>query len=233
MKKQGLIICILLVCLAALLPGCESAQQKRLNERVTLRHTDKIRYGTYVAYQNLQHIFPQAQIHINKESPSYASFSHEYVSYEVDTAVERERKDAEHTLYVIISPYFSPNLREYNALMRFVGRGNHVFISAQYWGQEFCDSLKMDVLPSFMDSLWATVKNPETYDSLAFTYPGQSIGGYFSKYDSLYADVLGKNDDGDANFIRHSYNDGGTLFNHASTLAFTNIILLHKNNYKY
>jgi hypothetical protein len=117
--------------------------------------------------------------------------------------------------------------------MRFIGRGNHVFISAQYWGREFCDSLKLDTGRPFSDSLWATVQNPVTYDSLAFTYPGNPVGGAFTKYDSTYANVLGHNDEGLVNYIKHSYQGGGSLYMHASPITFTNFFLLHKQNNNY
>jgi hypothetical protein len=155
-KKEKTIYYILLLCIAPLLFSCDALQKKRLNERITLKRSDKIPYGTYVAYENLKYIFPGAQIEVNKVSPSnYNSFtaSHDYQIY-ADT-VQESKADAQKTLYMIISPYFSPNIREYRALMRFIGRGNHVFISAQYWGREFCDSLKLDTRSPFSDSLWA------------------------------------------------------------------------------
>lgn len=226
MKKQG-IIWILLLCLAPFMFGCTSIGNKELNKRVTLKRTDKIPYGTYVAFENLKYLFPGAEIEINKISPSnYKAFTYTYGYSSVDT-------DKEHTLYMIISPYFSPNVREYNALMRFIGQGNHVFVSAAYWGREFSDSMKIDVSPSFTDSLWTMVQNPVTYDSLAFTYPGDNSGGYFTKYDSAYANILGRNEKGRVNFIKHSYQGGGSLYMHASPLAFTNFYLLHKTNNSY
>ncbi|HYC29906.1 MAG TPA: DUF4350 domain-containing protein [Chitinophagaceae bacterium] len=229
MKKQGSITWILLLCLAPVMFSCNSSiEDKKINERVTLRHTDKIPYGTYVAFENLHFIFPGAEVEVNKISPSnYKSFTY---SYDYPT---EDNSANEKTLYIIISPYFDPDLREYNALMRFIGQGNHVFIAADYWGREFCDSLKMDVSDVYRDSVWTSVQNPVTYDSLAFTYPGNSIGGYFIKFDSTYANILGRNDSGNVNFIKHSYQGGGSLYMHASPLAFTNFFLLHKANNSY
>jgi hypothetical protein len=223
---------MLLLCLTPVMFSCNSINGNQLNKRVTLRRTDKIPYGTYVAYENLKYIFPDAEIEINKLSPSsYRSFAGttSYSTYQDN----QENKDVRKTLYIIISPYFSPDVREYNALMRFIGQGNHVFISADYWGKEFSDSLKMDVSPNFMDSLWATVQNPVTYDSLAFTYPGNSSGGHFTKYDTTYANVLGRNEEGRVNLIKHSFQGGGSLYMHTSPMAFTNFFLLHKSNNSY
>jgi len=226
-KKQGIITWLLLLCLAPAMFSCNSLSSgKQLNERVTLRRTDKIPYGTFVAFDNLKYIFPSADIEINKISPSnYKSFTYSYNAVQSTQGYK--------TLYVIISPYFFPSSREYNALMRFVSEGNHVFISAVYWGREFCDSMKMDVFPSFSDSLWATIQNPVSYDSLAFTYPGNQTGGHFTKYDSTYANILGRNDAGEVNFVKHTYQGGGSLYMHTSPLAFSNFFLLHKSNNAY
>ncbi len=229
MRKERLIFFILLLCAAPLLFSCNPVPQKKLNNRVTLKRSDKIPYGTYVAYENLKYIFPSAEVEINKTSPSsYQSFvaMHDYSVYDS----EQSKKQ---TLYIIVSPYFSPNGKEYDALMRFIGAGNHVFISAQYWSEGFQDSLKMSVSPAWDDSLWATIRNPVDYDSLAFTYPGYGLGGYFREYDTTYAHVLGHDTTGHVNYIKHSYKGGGSLYMHTSPLAFTNFFLLHKSNNAY
>jgi hypothetical protein len=44
---------------------------------------------------------------------------------------------------------------------------------------------------------------------------------------------VGRNDEGLVNFIRHSYQGGGSLYMHASPVAFTNFFLLHKKNNSY
>lgn len=230
MKREGIIIYILLLCLAPLMFGCVPNKQKRLNTRLTLKRTDKIPYGTYVAYENLQHIFPNADVSVNRVSPSsYRAFSamHEYAAT-YDSAAKGK------TLYLIISPYFSPDAREFNALMQFVGRGNHVFISAQYWGKAFQDSMKIDISSTGeVDSLRTAVTNPVTYDSPMFAYPGYGMTGYLNKYDTTYANILGRNSQGQVTFIQHNYKSGGSMYIHTSPIAFTNFFLLHKSNNAY
>lgn len=230
MKREGIIFYILLLCLAPLVFSCNVGNKKRLNARVTLKRTDKIPYGTYVAYENLTHIFPAADVEVNRVSPSsYRAFSamHEYggLYHGIDTGK---------TLYMIVSPYFSPNAREFNSLMQFIGKGHHVFISAQYWGSAFQDSMKIDVSQTgTIDSLWAGVINPVTYDSLMYVYPGYGRTSYLTKYDSSYANILGRNERGEINFIQHTYKSGGSMYIHTSPLAFSNFFLLHKSNNAY
>lgn len=220
---------ILLLCLAPLVFSCNVGKKKRMNTRITLKRTDKIPYGTYIAYENLTHIFPAADVEVNRVSPSsYRAFSamQEYAIY--------NGTDSGKTLYFIVSPYFSPNTREFNALMQFIGRGHHVFISAQYWGSIFQDSMKIDVAPTgSTDSLWAAVINPVNYDSLMYVYPGYGRSGYMRKYDTNYANILGRNEEGQVNFIQHTYKSGGSMYIHTSPLAFSNFFLLHRSNNSY
>ncbi|HYF29796.1 MAG TPA: DUF4350 domain-containing protein [Chitinophagaceae bacterium] len=238
--RQGLVKPLALLYVAALfaslmiLPAFPAyAQTKKASQRITLRYLDKIPYGTYVAFENLEYIFPDADVYINKKSPSgYTSFTspHDYYTGEDGTVVQKEK-----TLYIIISPEFAPNTREYSSIMEFVGNGNHVFISALYWGQDFLDTMNIDLFPSWFnnDSLWVTINNPVTTDSSAFAYPGKADYAYFTEYDTTYAAILGKDDAGNVTLIKYTYQGGGSLYIHANPLAFTNFFLLHKNNNEY
>jgi len=42
-----------------------------LDERISFRKRDKIPYGTYVAYQSLRSIFPDASVSVNSKEPGY------------------------------------------------------------------------------------------------------------------------------------------------------------------
>lgn len=216
-----------------LLAGCRitPGQKKKkwdVNTRISLKPTDKIPYGTNVAHENLAYIFSDALVEKNELSPaSYRSFMSSVNSYSDD--------NTRPALYVVISPYFFPTTREYDAIMRFIGRGNHVFISAFQWGKEFSDSLKLSVKENFFmrDSLRVSVLGPVYQDSLSYTYPGEPRHGYFSSYNTTYASVLGRDHMGRPNFIRHTYEGGGSLYMHTSPLAFSNFFLLYKNNVSY
>lgn len=220
----------LLFCMA--FAGCNiiTKQGKRQpSNRITLKSSDKIPYGTYVAQENMAYMFPEALVEINQQSPaSYQSFMSGISSYD-------EGKNSKPFLYVIISPYFSPTLREYEAIMRFIGRGNHVFISAFQWGKVFKDSLTIDLNNVYFDTdtFKVSVLHPETADSLNFGYPGEGQHGYFSEYSTKYATILGRDAGGRPNFIQHTYEGGGSLYMHSSPLAFSNFFLLHKQNMDY
>src|SRR5256885_15636367 len=107
-----------------LLAGCGAFNRsKRLDERVTLRKSDKIPYGTYIAFNELKYIFPEARIVVNEQPPS--DYSSHLQGYSLNSGSNYPK-----ALYVIITPEFNPDEKEYDALIRFVGAGNHVFISS-------------------------------------------------------------------------------------------------------
>lgn len=226
---------ILMLSLPPILTGCGNLMpEKKLDKRVTLRRSDKIPYGTYVAYEHLRHLFPSAAVNINKLSPSsYKSFAAGYSSYDSD--------DTSSVLYMIISPTFDPDKREYDALMRFVSHGNHVFISAQRWGSQFTDSLNVDIshfyrfsdTTGYPDSLQVSVFNVLNHDAAGFTYPGSNDLGYIDDYDPAHTRVLGYNGTGNPNFIKIAYQGGGSIYLHTNPLALTNFFLLHKSNSRY
>jgi hypothetical protein len=92
---------ILNICAALgtilLLWGCNGFSGKKMDERITLRKGDKIPYGTYVAYENLQYMFPVADIKVSQESPAaYSSFISDY-TYNSSSKHSK-------ALYVIITP---------------------------------------------------------------------------------------------------------------------------------
>jgi hypothetical protein len=221
---------------AALVAACGSGA-KRLNKRLTLWRTDKIPYGTYYAYENLHHIFPYAHVVLNKKSPD------RYKTYTLKTEKEDEEEDNteyedEKTNYIIISNQVIPDESEVNALLNLVGKGQHVFISAFTISESLLDSLHLKTafytsLYNTDDSLTVSVNNPETNDSLSFTYPGMALDNYFVSVDSNITSILGRDKFGRPNFVQFNYDGGGSIFIHLAPMAFSNFFLLHKNNKVY
>jgi len=222
----------LLILLIPFLTGCDRLfKAKRMDERITLKKSDKIPYGTFVAFKELENVFPVATVTVNQESPAnYTSFTSEFL-YGSDVS---KRK----ALYIIITPEFQPDQKEYDALMRFVNAGNHIFISTLSWGRDFTDSLKLKIYQrftrfDFSDSLTVSIKNPVTNDSMEFAYPGKSDFTYFIQYDSNYSQVMGHDDVSHPNLIRQSFPGGGSITVQSDPLALSNFFLLHKKNMAY
>jgi hypothetical protein len=191
----------------------------RLNKRITLWRNDKIPYGTYYAYNNLQHVFTNAEIETNDKSPE------SFYQYNNSSA------------YIIVGYSVRPDEMELKAILNHAIAGNHVFISAIDIGENLLDSFKLKVSESypgfFSDSLTVSVLDPTAGDSLKFTYPGARLDNFFTKIDSSVTNILGRNKDGYANFVKFTYQNGGTVMIHLAPGALTNFFLLHKENKKY
>ena len=207
-----------------------------MNKRVTFWRNDKIPYGTWYAYQELQHIFPKADIVINKRSPDkYKSV----LFKDVKKAIEEELEYDDHkTAYIIISTQIVPDDNEVTALLSQVAQGQHVFMSSMRFGETLLDSLRLKAayytsIYNVKDSLTVTVDHPETADSLTYTYPGYALDNYITSMDSSITTILGWDEQGRANFVKFSYDGGGSIYVHMAPAALTNFFLLHKQNKSY
>jgi hypothetical protein len=203
---------------------------KRLNRRVTLWRKDKIPYGTYYTFENLQYIFPKANIRINKNSPADFFYGKSLFSDE-DHEYRNGRK-----LYIIISPSVIPDDREINALMNFVANGNILFISSFHIGDSLISNLGLKLNNKFtlhQDSLELSVYSPYSYDSLTFRYPGFNYDDAVGNMDTTYTTILGRDKHGDADFVKFGYKGGGAIYVHFAPLALSNFFLLHKDNKAY
>ena len=222
---------VFLTVLALICSAC-GENKKKLNERVSLWRNDKIPYGTFYAYQNLSRIFPDASIETTKKSPDRLK------GLNLGEAAETYVGDDEKSIHFIISPQVQTDDTELRAMFNFVGEGNHIFISAFNISKELLDSLHLETelyRAAFNpdDSLQVNVKNPVTYDSLDFTYPGKAYDNFFSSVDTSITNILGRNAKGEINYVKVGYESGGSISIHLAPMAFTNFFLLHRNNKAY
>jgi len=199
--------------------SCNHRNSSAPSTRVTLWRKDKLPYGTYVAYESLPYLFPNAEISVNRKD--IASLS---------------QKDGKKAL-IFIGHYAEPDASDVNALLNFVGDGNHVFISAFYFSDTLLRALNVRLgrsgLESMRDSLRLSVYQPVTNHSLSYVYPGAALDGWVDSLDDKYATVLGRDEKGRPDLIKFRYKGGGTFFLHFAPLAFSNYFLLHKNNKTY
>jgi hypothetical protein len=188
-----------------------------LNKRVTLWRNDKIPYGTYYAYNNLQYIFKNAEITTNNSSP-------------ITFFEENDSAGA----YIIIGNKVKPDQKELRAILGYASTGNQVFISAFEIGQNLLDSFRLEVGDSKKnDSLSVSILHPGGNDSSSFSYPGFAIDSYFTKIDTSITNVLGRNAEGAPDFVKFTYEGGGSVSLQLAPTALTNFFLLHKNNKSY
>jgi hypothetical protein len=193
----------------------------RLNKRVTLWRNYKIPYGTFYAYENLPHLFKNSEIAVNDKSPT---------TFYSD--------DSSSSAYIIIGHRVIPDERELKAILNHAITGNHVFISAFSIGKNLLDSFRLDVSSSAVlddsnDSMALSIVDPAGPFTFKYYYPGYKLGRHFTKMDSSVTNILGRDEDGLADFVKFTYQGGGTVMIHLEPTAFSNFFLLHKQNKKY
>lgn len=193
---------------------------KEINNRLTLWRNHKIPYGTYYAFNNLKYIFPNAEVEVSKSPPQALDYSGDRMAY------------------IIIAPVVRPSQQELLGIINRAANGDHIFISAMTLGQNLLDTFKLkDGDPSNSihgyDSLTVSIYDPEARDSARYQYPGLRLDSYFSVMDSSVTNVIGRDEDGNANFVKFSYQGGGSVCIQYAPTAFSNFFLLHKNNKRY
>src|ERR1700744_1667255 len=218
MKRRGWVIPALILLLP--LASCHFSRLKTLNRRITLWRKDKIPYGDQIAYEGLPYLFPNATISVNRKAPSFLQSG--------------DGKKA----YIIIVPRMDPSPSDINAILNFVGEGNHVFVSAARFGDSLLHALSLrsgyeNSLGTDPDSLQLSIYHPVTGDSVSFAYPGDAFDHHVSRLDSQYTTILGRDRLGRPDLVRFNYKGGGSLYLHFAPLAFSNFFLLHKHNIRY
>ena len=205
--------------LALSLGSCGSQKKKQLDERITLWRKDKIPYGTYVAYENIGHLFPNAEVSTNNVSPV--------------GLLNQEGKKA----YIIITPVVDPDDAETNAILNLAGQGNHIFISAFRIGDSLLHALKVRAAVKYLmipeDTMQLSLYHPITHDSLAYSYPGKTFHNWVDSLDKEYTTITGKDFRGRPDLVRFTYKSGGSIMLHFEPIAFSNFFLLHKQNMSY
>jgi hypothetical protein len=202
--------------------------KRTLNERITFSRKDKIPYGTYTAYEGLKYLFPKAAISINSLAPGYWDSLSNYSSGQA---------------LIIISPVFYADEFEMKKIIRFIENGNDVFVSSAIVSDEVKTILNssisyLDVYDLFTgkpveeDTLQVSLSNPPFKRSYNYMYPGKRLDCYFYKMDTSITTVLGRNHDGNPNFI-HLKAGQGNLYFHLAPMVFSNYFLLRDKNMNY
>ncbi|MFB9842229.1 DUF4350 domain-containing protein [Mucilaginibacter ginsenosidivorans] len=190
----------------------------------TLSYNDKIPYGTYIAYRELKQLFPGAEVKGTNRT-FYDQFH--------DTSIVNSN-------YIIISGDVKFNKYDFRELLKYLEKGNSVFIATNSYPGKFtglknvlADTLKIETnleLKSNETSINFT--NNKLKRNKDYKFNNGIASGYFSTFDTSRAVVLGKNGSGDPNFISYKFGKG-TLFLCANPELFTNYSLLSEQGADY
>lgn len=194
----------------------------KTNWTPTLVNRDKIPYGSFVLFTELKNYFGT--------TPAVLRIT----PYEQCREVE-DRK----ALYMFICPDFKSNKTDEQELMKFLGEGNTVFISAAAISQTFADTLGLTIGGNMLDMnamsgepLGTRLVNPRLFPDRYFTMPGNTINGTISKFDTTRTVVMGMNVNNKVNFIMMKIGKG-KLFVHVVPAMFSNYSMLDGGNRDY
>lgn len=180
--------------------------------------SDKIPYGCYIPYQLLPDCFPGAAISVTHDSI-------------YDTLRGRQFRGVN---YIIIDTTLSLDKYDTGELMRFVSRGNSVFMAASFYLDEFAKVMEIRTAPEDIvaDRMGVNFTNPRLAARKQYLCR-KGVGNIrFISFKKRGASVLGVNERNGANYIRIRHGRG-SFYLSALPFAFTNFNMLTDNNVEY
>ena len=219
---------------------------------------DKIPYGAFVLYDQLDELFNEEVESVKVDPVSFL----------------KNHKEDTNANYIFINNYLIFDRTEMDDLLEFADRGNKVFVSTQSVTGAFGDSLKLESNPYYSyyeeDTVRVRLNNP-LFENRSYIYQKGSSYRHFVSYDTTITTVLGevlpfepvkgylKNIFGEefgseqesnqtiienaieksksrqvpqANFIELKVGDGA-IYYHLNPIAFTNYYMLQQGKEQY
>jgi hypothetical protein len=225
LRTNAIYIILLVVALGAIGLFLTSEKKKKFDDRVTLRRQDKLPYGTFVSFKNLDQLFPNARIYSSRHEPGYW---------------DSINLNDEGQAYIAVTDRFNADNYEMKQLLSFAENGNDVFISAITISDEAADIITSGMKKG---SFLYSTSSPDYYDDSleihilkpvfsTYIYPGKNYSGYFSHINENTTEIIGTDADGHPNFI-HLKAGKGNFYMHLAPIAFSNYFLLHRQNIDY
>jgi hypothetical protein len=183
-----------------------------VNWQSTLAKNDKIPFGTYILHNQLNDLYPDADI-INTNKSLYNVF---------------HKDSVQEGNYIIIAKTINLNKFDFDELMKYIKAGNSVFMSAFDWRGYLADSLKIESRAEYakknvsLNFVNSKLKAPQNY-----VFNRDIANQYFSSIDTAKATVLAQNYAGHCTFASYSFGKGH-LYLCATPAMFTNYSLLTK-----
>ena len=228
--KIVLTYCWLGIILFTAFSGCHLSNTPLPSLKESYRKTDKLPFGSFIAYNGFQHIFYKRTIEV-------ATTSFEDTWYNIQSY----SSDGVYSLYFLLTKNLVLQNSEVAALMNYVKAGNDLFISADYIDQKLLDAINCNM--DRQGELISEVKGKmhQTYVSMYFEhgFDAANYGYYYfpflnsiSGYDTTFTRVLGVNEMDKPNYAV-LFSGRGRIYLHVAPRIFSNYFLLTGNNYHY
>lgn len=219
MKRNKLAFGIGMVLLFVALIAMNYFSPKPVDWTVTYNIKGKSPYSCYILNDMFPILFPGQTVEYNEESF--------YLSLD-SASVEKKN-------LLVITTDFAPDQLDQDALLNFVARGNHLFVSSTGFGPGFLEKFKLEVKSSLIDTSAFRKGKEKVFLSAAelkndsgYYYSQKMPLFHLSAFDSLNAVALGTNRLGKVNFIGITHG-AGKIYIHTQPLVFTNYHLLYGN----
>lgn len=183
---------------------------------------------------NIQGKTPYSCLILNDMFP--AIFPGQEVDYNNDSFyVSLDSNSVEKKNILVITTDFNPDKFDLDALLKFVAKGNDLFVSSTNFAPLFLDRFNISIKNSLIDTSaffkgeeTLFLLNPELKNDSGYHYSNKLPLVYLTAFDTLNAIILGTNRIGKPNFIYTKYGLG-KIYIHTQPLVFTNYHLLYEN----
>ncbi|MHA4893492.1 DUF4350 domain-containing protein [Pedobacter sp. PWIIR3] len=157
---------------------------------------DKIPFGTYILHKEIGNLFPNTTVRVSRQ-PMYNTL---------------KRTNYLASNYLMIAGTLKFNKYDYQQMDLYLRRGNDVFIAAFELGKMLRDTLKISTNTLFnlskSTSTGINFVNPALKASRHYILDKGLGDQYFDAFDTARVTVLGRNQHGNANFIRYKFGKG-------------------------
>lgn len=189
--------------------------------RPTYLKEDKIPYGTYILNQRIHDLFPNAKVAVKRKAI--------YNTLKEDTISEQSN-------YLIIASAVTIDKLDYQQMVKYMQKGNQIFIAANEIKGVLLDTLKTslanDIYFRSGKKYAVNFVSPTLKRDVDYYFDRGLSEQYFSKLDTTRTTVLGKKQGETANFIRYSFGKGA-LYILPNPQLFTNYSLLKEDGSEY
>lgn len=226
MRNSGKIAFGALMLMVLFLTYLEASEPEPINWSPSYLETDKIPLGTFVFYESWKDNTVSNIENVN--IPPFEFLNHE----------------AEGT-YFFLNNYLDIDKSELAKLLDWVGEGNTVFLSANAFGEDLLDTLKLETstrIPGtdLTSQPYINLVHPDLQQQKPYLFEQEAPLVYFSKIDTTTQTVLGVGNiktfaepsEAYPIFLKSPFGKGN-IFIHSFPEAFSNYFMLSKTNFTY
>ncbi len=196
---------------------------KPIDWKPSFLSSHKSPYGSYVLFKELPNFFPNVTIKKSRVSP------YEFLN-------KKNKNEEEKNTYFFLNNYLSLGEESCDELLRFVEKGNTVFMASHSFPKQLLDTLKFKVANNFEVQTEIILKLAnKNLSKTKFNYSKAVENTYFKELDATSTLVLGYNVHNaieKVNFVKIKFGSGYFFLN-TQPFAFSNYHMLESNHAVY